>query len=208
MTYFPFYEKIDGKRFLIIGGGAVAAEKLGRLLQFTEAVTVIAEDASEVKALLKERGDTGIRIEARAFLPSDISDADYVVAATDDREENRRIAGLATRRGIPVNTVDDEACCTFAFPAIVKRGPLIATAFTSGKSPAFAALLRQQIEALLPERIDEILEFLGELRATLPERLPEQAQRKAFYEALLTACLTKERPLQSGEVEMLLREFH
>lgn len=34
MGYFPFFMDIEGKKGLIIGGGAVAAWKVGKLLPF------------------------------------------------------------------------------------------------------------------------------------------------------------------------------
>ena len=35
MTLFPFFQDIEGKRFLIVGGGRTAARKLRVLRQFT-----------------------------------------------------------------------------------------------------------------------------------------------------------------------------
>lgn len=76
MTLFPFFEDIDGKQFLIIGGGKVAAGKVSRLLPFTEDITVIAPE-TEIQAVGK------MRILRRAYVPKDLVHADVVTAAAD-----------------------------------------------------------------------------------------------------------------------------
>lgn len=206
-TFFPFYEKIDGKTFLLVGGGRVAAEKLSRLLAFTEAIVVVAKVAAAVHAVLKAQGANGVKVLEREFLPEDLMRCDYAVLATGDRELEREIVSLCRERGIPVNVADAESLCTFAFPAIVKRGSLVATAFTSGKSPLYAARLKQEIEELLPDQIEEILDALGAVRTWLPERLKAQESRKRCYGQLLEQSLGAGRALQQEEIEEIVRAW-
>ena len=52
MLLFPFFENIEDRRFLIIGGGRIAKQKLSVLLRFTDRITLVAEDfAPEVEGL-------------------------------------------------------------------------------------------------------------------------------------------------------------
>ena len=52
MLLFPFFENIEDRRFLIIGGGRIAKQKLSVLLRFTDRITLVAEDfAPEVESL-------------------------------------------------------------------------------------------------------------------------------------------------------------
>ena len=69
MTLFPFFQDIEGQTFLVIGGGAVAAEKVERLQMFTDRILVIAEqtEITEVPVLL------------RPFRDGDISELDEAV---------------------------------------------------------------------------------------------------------------------------------
>ncbi len=48
----------------------------------------------------------------RAFDPAMLEGKRFAIAAVDDREVNRAVAGLCWERGVLVNTVDDKGCCT------------------------------------------------------------------------------------------------
>ena len=91
MGYFPFYYDITGRTFLVIGGGKVAGEKVERLRRFT---------GTQIR---------GVRILRREYRGEDLALGDFVVAATGIRELDRKIAEQCRERGIPVNTVDDQA---------------------------------------------------------------------------------------------------
>ena len=84
---------------------------------------------------------------------------------------------------------DNPALCGFVFPALVKRGDLVIGITTAGKSPAYAARLREQIEAMLPERVETVLERLGGMRRHLQRRVPDQAKRRKICHLLLDALL-------------------
>ena len=226
MTLFPFFQDIEGKRFLIVGGGRTAARKLRVLRQFTDRITVVAQrlspdiaaeavkeeavksKAAKVEAVKEEAVKSkaaksepakaeptkaepaGMGVYERPFRPSDLDRADCVVAATSDRALNREIARLCGLSGKPVDVVDSPELCTFFFPAVIRRGPLVAAVSTSGKSPAYAAHLRAQIEALLPENIEEILDALEDCRRQLPERVPDQKERSRILKERMMELLT------------------
>ena len=215
MTLFPFFQDIEGKRFLIVGGGRTAARKLRVLRQFTDRITVVAqrlspdiaaeavkEEAVKSKAAKSEPAKAeptkaepakvepaGMVVYERPFRPADLDWADYVVAATSDRALNREIARLCGLSGKPVDVVDSPELCTFFFPAVIRRGPLVAAVSTSGKSPAYAAHLRAQIEALLPENIEEILDALEDCRRQLRERVPDQRERSRILKERMMELL-------------------
>ncbi|MBQ9991152.1 MAG: hypothetical protein IJP31_09480 [Lachnospiraceae bacterium] len=84
----------------------------------------------------------------------------FVIAADEDREENRRIALLCRKKGILVNAVDDGEYCDFIFPALIARGSFSLGICTGGASPATGVLLKKRMEKQIPENIEEILDFL------------------------------------------------
>ena len=92
MSYFPFFENIDDKNFLVVGGGKIAAEKVARLRAFTGCITVVAGETAMTDAAVIRRN----------FEETDLDAADYCICATDDSAENARIAALCRARGIPV----------------------------------------------------------------------------------------------------------
>ena len=168
MAYFPFFVDLEGQRGLIVGGGTVALRKAEKLLPYGPALTVVApEPVSELAAL-------PVELTRREFQPEDLDRADFVIAATDNEEENHRISALCQGRKIPVNVVDDKEACSFLFPALVRRGNLSVGVSTGGSSPTAAIWLKEQIEGLLPEQTEEILTWLEAQRPLLQERLPDQ----------------------------------
>ena len=188
MTYFPFYCDIEKKKWLLVGGGRVAAGKFSRLIAFTEEITVIAPEISDE---IKKDAASDARLLERDFMAADLDDADIVVAATDDKALNAQIASLCRERKIPVNAVDDPENCDFIFPAIIKKGRLTVSVSTNGASPIYAAMLKKQINDSLPEYIDIILEKMAALRKTVPERFPSftQHERGMIYKKALSELL-------------------
>lgn len=193
MAYFPFFVDLEGQRGLIVGGGTVALRKAEKLLPYGPALTVVApEPVSELAAL-------PVELTRREFQPEDLDRADFVIAATDNEEENHRISALCQGRKIPVNVVDDKEACSFLFPALVRRGNLSVGVSTGGSSPTAAIWLKEQIEGLLPEQTEEILTWLEAQRSLLKERLPDQRARAACFARLFAACLERGRPLTEEE---------
>ena len=186
MTYFPFYINIDDKRFLIVGGGRIAGEKLSRLKQFTGNITIVAEEFSFDTA--------GIDIRKKPFAAADLDGFDYCIAATDDCKLNRSIGSLCRERGILVNTVDDESYCDFIFPSIIKEGDLTVSVSTNGSSPAMAALLKKRIREILPDNIDQVAREMKAARSVIRKSVPDQDDRKAVYKQMLKTCLDGGRP--------------
>lgn len=188
MTYFPFYCDIEKKKWLLVGGGRVAAGKFSRLIAFTRKITVIAPEISDE---IKKDAASDARLLERDFMAADLDDADIVVAATDDKALNAQIASLCRERKIPVNAVDDPENCDFIFPAIIKKGRLTVSVSTDGASPVYAAALKKEISDLVPEDIDLILEKMAALRKTVPERFPSftQHERGMLYRKALDQLL-------------------
>lgn len=167
MTLFPFFENIENKTFLVIGGGRVAEGKVKQLKHFTDNIIVIAKetDISEAAVITK------------SFEEKDLNSADYVIGATDDNALNERIYHLCTQKNIPVNIADNPEFCTFIFPSLIKKGNLTIGICTGGKSPAASKYIRKEIENILPENIDSIIEEMGILREKLKKAVPDQKIR-------------------------------
>ncbi|MBP3474943.1 MAG: bifunctional precorrin-2 dehydrogenase/sirohydrochlorin ferrochelatase [Lachnospiraceae bacterium] len=196
MTLFPFYEDIEGKTFLVIGGGKVAKEKIGRLRLFTDKIIVVA----------KETDIRDADVRQKAFEDSDLALGDICIVATPDRQLNSHIAALCQKQGIPVNVVDDRNLCSFIFPSIVKRGDLTVSITTAGKSPAYAQKLRREIEAALPEHIEDILDRMEKLRGIVPEYIIEQRTRGNLYKQLLERMLETENRVTDEELLEMIKE--
>lgn len=197
MPYFPMFVDLKDQIVLIAGGGKVALRKLLKLAPFGALPTVVAPDILPELAAL-----TGVKFCRRAFRPSDLRPRPaLVIAATDDREVNRRISELCRKRHIPVNVADDPALCSFVFPALIQEGDFSAGITTGGASPAASAYFKEQLSELLPENLAEILAWLKVSRQTLQTSIPEQTERAAVFRRLFEACMEKGAPLTKEELE-------
>src|SRR5262249_3492831 len=143
LMMYPVFLKLDGLPVVVVGGGKVAAGKIDGLVAAGAKVTVVAPDVCPaVRA-------HAVRIVERAYLPSDLDGARWVVAAAP-REINAAVAEEAARRGVFVNAVDDTASSTAYLGGVVRRDGVTLAISTEGVAPALAGLLREAVDALLP----------------------------------------------------------
>ncbi len=205
MSLLPIFLKLDGRRCLLVGAGAVALDKIGSLLKTGVRLRVVAPRArAEVRELAAEGKLEWVE---RAFEPADLDGNFVVIAATDVPEVNAAVYREAVARGIPCNSVDDIPNCDFFFGSVVNRGELQIAISTAGESPAVAQRLRREIEEQLPADLGPWLARLGELRREVlatqergEERrllLHELAQRQICDSAL---CSTKQLARKGREM--------
>jgi siroheme synthase-like protein len=143
----PLFLKLSGRAVLLVGGGRVATAKLQQLLSAGAQVRVVApETAPAIDWAPRER----VTVFRRGFLPTDLDDAWLVVAAATP-EVNREVAEAAEPRRIFVNAVDDPQNASAYLSGVVRRDGVTVAISTSGNAPALTALLREGIDALLPQ---------------------------------------------------------
>lgn len=141
---FPVFLKLAGRPVLVVGGGPVATSKLGGLVAVGARITVVAP------AVTDEILSSGVHVEARGFETSDLDGMWYVVAAATP-EVNRAVARAAESRRVFVNAVDDPPNATAYLGGVVRRGGAAIAISTGGRAPALAGLLREGIDAMLPD---------------------------------------------------------
>lgn len=174
---YPAFLKLDGLPVVIVGGGTVAASKLDGLLAAGARVTVVAP---AVVPAIRERATV---IEA-AFRPAHLAGARWVVAAAT-AAVNREVAAAAASRGLFVNAVDDPEVATAYLGGVVRRGPIEIAISTGGLAPALAGLLREALDALLPEDAERWLDIATEARAEWKRaRVPIAERRPLLLRAL------------------------
>src|SRR5690554_5002900 len=130
MDFLPVFLRLQGQRALVVGGGAVALRKAGMLLRAGARICLVAPQISAELRILLDDGK-GHELWQREFAPEDLDEVKLVVAATDDQAVNEAVYQYASARNLPVNVVDNPALCSFIFPSIVDRSPLL-VAVSSG----------------------------------------------------------------------------
>ncbi len=182
MDYLPVFLRLEDQRVVVIGGGEVALRKAQWLLKAGARVKIVAPVLHA--DLERYAVDAALTHRAAEFEPRDLDGAVAVVAATGDRTVNAAVSGAAAARAIPVNVVDDAELSTFIFPAIIDRSPLIVAVSSAGQAPVLARRVREQIEALLPQRLGRLARFMGRYRRQVQSAL-KPAARRAFWERIV-----------------------
>jgi uroporphyrin-III C-methyltransferase/precorrin-2 dehydrogenase/sirohydrochlorin ferrochelatase len=175
---FPVFLKLEGRKVLVVGGGAVAEAKLAGLLTAGARVTVVAPEmrvgisSAPVVTLL------------RPFQAEDVDGAWLVVAAAP-AEVNSEVRKAAEARGVFVNAVDDPAHGSVYTGGVVRRGGVTIAVSTEGRAPALAGLVREALEAVLPEDVGDWVGAGAALREEQRKaRVPMGERRPLLLQAL------------------------
>lgn len=165
---YPVFLKVHELNILLVGGGFVATEKLEFLLKSSpEAqVTVVSKEFRPEFLEVAEKAETVTLIED-LYHEKYLGGKHLVIGATDNKAVNRQIRDEAKERFLLVNIADTPELCDFYLGGIVTKGNLKIAISTNGKSPTTAKRLRQLLEEVLPEEIDDLLLNLNAYRDTL-----------------------------------------
>jgi siroheme synthase-like protein len=174
----PLFVTLAGRRVVLVGGGAVAAAKLRQLQAVGADVLVVAPDVHE--EILR----SGVAIARRSFEPADLDGAWLVVAAATP-DVNRAVALAAETRQLFVNAVDDPPNASAFLSGVVRRTDVTLAISTSGDAPALTALVREALDAVLPQDLDKWMAVAREERAKWrQDAVPMDERRPLLLEAL------------------------
>ncbi|HEU4730192.1 MAG TPA: bifunctional precorrin-2 dehydrogenase/sirohydrochlorin ferrochelatase [Kofleriaceae bacterium] len=163
-SLYPAFLRLAGLPVVVVGGGTVAASKLDGLVRAGAHITVIAPAiCAAIRDAARDAAST-IELVERGFTASDLDGARWVVAAATP-EVNREVAAAGDARGLFVNAVDDTASASAYLGAVIRRGPVELAISTAGVAPALAGLLREALEAVLPEDLERWIEVARAARA-------------------------------------------
>ena len=203
MNYFPLFADLTGRPVLVVGGGSVAARKIGLLLKANAQVRIVARQLNEELSEL-ERQNKVLWI-AKEFNAEQMRTVMLVIAATNDEILNHRIFHLAESQHKLVNVVDDQPHCSFIFPSIIDRNSIQIAISSGGKAPVLARLLREKLEALLPQHLGKIAEISGKWRDQVKAKLTSVTERRRFWEKMFSgrfASLVKNQQEAQAEEEL------
>ena len=181
--FYPVFLDLRGRRVVVIGGGAVAEQKVRGLIAAGAHVTLVSSDVTPALGALLRRN--AIELERRPYRRGDLDGAWLAIAATDDRGTNAAVWAEAEQLGVPLNAVDDLEHCSFIAPAVHREGDITVAVSTAGRSPALAVRLRQRIARLVGRAEARLCELLGELRPELAERVQDTRARTALWYAIV-----------------------
>ncbi len=183
--YYPIYIDIEGRAVLIVGGGTVCARKAETMMRYGARVTIVSPEITDEIAAWESAGVLAVR--RKLYAEADLDGASIVIASTDDRCVNARVARDCRRRKIPVNVVDVTHLCEFIVPAIIEKGSIQIAVSTGGKSPAISRTLKEDLQRSIGPEYAEVNDLLGTLRKSAKKVLPTDVDRKRFFDGIIAA---------------------
>ncbi|MBW1214851.1 siroheme synthase CysG [Pantoea allii] len=197
MDYLPLFADLAGRPVLVVGGGDIAARKIELLRRAGARIQIASRElCPELQALLDEQQ---LEWLATSFEPAQLDKVFLVIAATDDNALNAQVYDEANARHKLVNVVDDQPKCSFIFPSIVDRSPLVVAISSSGTAPVLARMLREKLETLLPSHLGQMAELAGQWRDKVKARFSRMSDRRRYWERIFNGRFASQ--MATGDVE-------
>lgn len=114
--------------------------------------------------MLDEAGVKKVRYIKTSPKEKDFEGVNIAYIADFSDEESAIIAEIARAKGVFLNIEDKKQYCDFHVPSITRRGDLLITASTAGKSPRVARRLRLMFDNMFSKQWAKELDNIGELR--------------------------------------------
>ena len=165
---FPVFLKLEELDVLLVGGGNVGLEKLSAMLNNSPdtKVTMVADMfRDELREYVKDYPN--VTLVERKFDFNDLNNRDLVILSTDNPDLHASIKRVTAERHILCNVADTPDLCDFYLGSIVQKGDLKISISTNGKSPTMAKRMREFLDDIIPENIQQLLENLREIRKSI-----------------------------------------
>ncbi|HKY77697.1 MAG TPA: bifunctional precorrin-2 dehydrogenase/sirohydrochlorin ferrochelatase [Acidimicrobiia bacterium] len=162
-TTYPVSLTLDGRRVLVVGGGKVATRRVADLLEAGARVEIVAPTVSQEIAAWADQEK--VKVALRPFEGGDVTGAWLCVAATDDPAVNRAVVVAAEREHCFVSSAGDGVASSARPMSVLRRGDLEVAVGTSGRAPAAAVWVRQQLATLVGPEYGVLIDLVAEVRA-------------------------------------------
>lgn len=220
MDLYPITLNLQGRHCVVVGGGHVAWRKVRGIYKAGARVVIISPELVPELAELVEDGKIVWR--ERYFQSGDLAGAALVFAATNSPAAQELVQQEAVAMGILANIADDPAKSGFHVPGYFRKGDILVSVSTGGKSPAMTSMLRQFLEQQIDTNYVQAVSFFGFLRKkVLALDSNSQAHGQLFKELLESGIVAKilnddwqgvvqelnRLPSQSFDANNLVREF-
>lgn len=178
----PMMVDLENRTAVIIGGGRVAFKRAKLLVDHGACITIISPSIiDELNQILR---CCHIAWKRKEFEPTDLSGAFLVVIATNNKEENDRIAASASE--VPLlNRADGGEGGNLHFPGYVSRGKMTVAVSTGGASPMLASRITRRLEKEFPTDYGDYIDFLYECRHYLKQSDLSKEVQHNFLQRML-----------------------
>ncbi len=175
---FPVFFKLENLRLTIIGGGAVATEKLTGVLANspeTRIKMVATWFCDDVKKMAQQAAS--VCLIEKAYDTDDLAETDLLIIGVNDKTLSEQICADAKTKGILCNAADKPDLCDFYLASVVQKGDIKIAISTNGKSPTLAKRLREFFTDVLPDELDGLADNLHQLRGKMKDDFEAKVRR-------------------------------
>lgn len=197
---FPVFLKLENLRLLIIGGGNVALEKLQAVINNSPSTLIRLVSISihdKIYELINDRSN--IIVEQKAYSQDDLDEADLIFVAVNDISTSEQIRNDAHKKSKLVNVADKPDLCDFYLSSIVKKGSLKIAISTNGKSPTIAKRLKEVINNMIPDEMEDVLDNMQIIRNGIDGDFQEKVKQLNDLTKLLIAKQTTLRETEKPD---------
>ena len=190
---YPINLEIEDMKITIIVGGDVAYRKCKNFLEFGKSVRVISPEFIDSFELIKNN----VELVYDVYKEEYIKDSFIVVAATNNKEINKNIGIYCRSCGKLVNVVDDIKLSNYTVPSYVKRGDLLISISTGGKSPSLSSEIKKELEEKYDDSYEEYINILGEIRQKVIKNYKNISERRKVLKDLVNLDLEELKTLEN-----------
>ncbi|HEY7570781.1 MAG TPA: bifunctional precorrin-2 dehydrogenase/sirohydrochlorin ferrochelatase [Nitrososphaeraceae archaeon] len=175
------------KKVIVIGGGTEGTRKVRGLVGQNSRIIVMSPRLNRYLKDLESRGEimTIVSKVRDVNILDNYEDVFLVIAATDDKELNRRLVKKGRTMGAFVYAVDDPTVSDFSYASIINIEDVMQIAVsTSGRSPIMARRIRIRAERVLRRLIKktdiEMAKLQEFARNAAKSKIDTVTERKQF----------------------------
>jgi precorrin-2 dehydrogenase/sirohydrochlorin ferrochelatase len=191
------------KKVIVIGGGTEGTRKVRGLVGQNSKIIVLSPRLNRYLKDLESRGEiiTTVSKVRDVNVLDNYEGVFLVIAATDDKELNRRLVKKGRSMGAFVYAVDDPAVSDFSYASIINIEDVMQIAVsTSGRSPIMARRIRIRAERVLRRLIKktdiEMAKLQEFARNAARSKIDTVTERKEFLYSIEG----------NNDIQMMLKE--
>ena len=189
---------LRGNLVIVVGAGGEGLKKVNSLLTQDCRILVVSDKANtQIQKFVKDGKIEfkKIKLENASFL--DDYEPFLVMAATDDKQLNRKIVEKAKKMRCYAYAADDPEVSDFAHPSVINIEDTVQIAIsTGGRSPAMARKIKLKAEKLFKNIINKEDIYQIKLqkiaRDAAKQKIPTTLERKKFLYSILNDSKIKQ----------------
>lgn len=193
---YPVNLNLRDMEITIIGGGNVAYRKCRNFLEFGKNIKVVSKEFIEDFYKLGKN----VELIKDSYKNEYIKSSFIVVAATNNRNVNQEIGIYCRSNGKLVNVVDDIKLSNYIVPSYIKRGDLLISISTGGKSPSLSSKIKEELEDKYDDTYEEYINLLGEVRNSIIKNYTDVSERRDRLKALVNLNLEELRKVSKNYI--------